>query len=75
MATASNDVGSSCNTNKNYPKDALVIATILKEMGVQDYEPRVVSQLLELIYRKYEYRTNKFSSIYLVMHDGIPFRE
>ncbi|EDV25312.1 uncharacterized protein TRIADDRAFT_7341, partial [Trichoplax adhaerens] len=36
---------------KNYPKDALVIATILKEMGVRDYEPRVVSQLLELIYR------------------------
>ena len=33
------------------PKDAQVIATILKDMGVHDFEPRVVHQLLEFAYR------------------------
>lgn len=33
------------------PKDAQVIASILKDMGVTNYEPRVISQLLEFVYR------------------------
>uniref|UniRef100_F1LEF7 Transcription initiation factor TFIID subunit 9B n=2 Tax=Ascaris suum TaxID=6253 RepID=F1LEF7_ASCSU len=33
------------------PHDALVVQNVLKEMGVTDYEPRVVSQLLEFAYR------------------------
>ncbi|GJP33832.1 hypothetical protein CLOM_g18339 [Closterium sp. NIES-68] len=33
------------------PRDARVVASILKSMGVDDYEPRVVHQLLEFAYR------------------------
>lgn len=36
---------------KHVPKDAQVIMSILKELGIQDYEPRVVNQLLEFTYR------------------------
>ncbi len=34
------------------PRDALVIQAILKDMGITEYEPRVINQLLEFIYRK-----------------------
>ncbi|KAE8749260.1 hypothetical protein FOCC_FOCC003967 [Frankliniella occidentalis] len=37
--------------NPNYPKDAQVIMSMLKDMGVQDYEQRVLNQLLEFTYR------------------------
>ena len=33
------------------PKDSLVIMSILKDMGITDYEPKVVHQLLEFTYR------------------------
>jgi len=33
------------------PKDGQVIAAILKDMGITDYEPRVIHQLLEFSYR------------------------
>lgn len=36
---------------KHIPKDAQVIMSILKELGVSDYEPRVINQLLEFTYR------------------------
>jgi len=36
---------------KSTPKDVLVMAAILKEMGVQEYEPRVVNQMVEFAYR------------------------
>ncbi|XP_049634446.1 transcription initiation factor TFIID subunit 9-like [Suncus etruscus] len=36
---------------KNMPKDAEVVAQILKDMGVTDYEPRVINQLLEFAFR------------------------
>lgn len=36
---------------KHVPKDAQVIMSILKELNVQDYEPRVINQLLEFTYR------------------------
>uniref|UniRef100_A0A1B6D6I3 Transcription initiation factor TFIID subunit 9 n=1 Tax=Clastoptera arizonana TaxID=38151 RepID=A0A1B6D6I3_9HEMI len=36
---------------KQIPKDAQVIMSILKELGINDYEPRVVNQLLEFTYR------------------------
>ncbi len=36
---------------KSTPKDAQVMAAILKEMGVTDYEPRVINQMLEFTYR------------------------
>lgn len=33
------------------PKDGQVVAAILKDCGVNEYEPRVVQQLLEFVYR------------------------
>ncbi|GAQ80499.1 Transcription initiation factor TFIID subunit [Klebsormidium nitens] len=33
------------------PQDAKVIIEILRSMGVENYEPRVVNQLLEFMYR------------------------
>lgn len=33
------------------PKDSQVMAAILKDMGIIDYEPRVISQMLEFTYR------------------------
>ncbi|XP_054739809.1 transcription initiation factor TFIID subunit 9 [Anastrepha obliqua] len=39
------------NQVKHVPKDAQVIMSILKELNVQDYEPRVINQLLEFTYR------------------------
>lgn len=38
---------------RQMPKDALVIVSILKELGITDYEPRVINQLLEFTYSKY----------------------
>ncbi|XP_026321666.1 transcription initiation factor TFIID subunit 9 [Hyposmocoma kahamanoa] len=39
------------NQTKHLPKDAQVIMSIMKEVGISDYEPRVVNQLLEFTYR------------------------
>ncbi|XP_071455318.1 transcription initiation factor TFIID subunit 9 [Hetaerina americana] len=36
---------------KHVPKDAQVIISMLKDMGITEYEPRVVNQLLEFTYR------------------------
>ena len=36
---------------KTTPKDALVMASILKEMGVSEYEPRIINQMVEFAYR------------------------
>ena len=37
---------------KSTPKDALVMGAILKEMGINEYDPRVINQMLEFTYRK-----------------------
>ncbi|CAG4988299.1 unnamed protein product [Colias eurytheme] len=39
------------NQTKHIPKDAQVIMSIMKEVGITDYEPRVVNQLLEFTFR------------------------
>ncbi|KAK0088821.1 hypothetical protein PV325_010615 [Microctonus aethiopoides] len=36
---------------KHVPKDAQVIMSIMKDMGIVDYEPKVINQLLEFTYR------------------------
>lgn len=36
---------------KSAPKDAQVMAQILKDMGITEYEPRVINQMLEFTYR------------------------
>jgi len=40
---------------KTIPKDAHVMASILRDMGINDWEPRVINQLLEF---SYNYVTN-----------------
>lgn len=37
---------------KHIPKDAQVIVSIMKDMGISDYEPKVINQLLEFTYSK-----------------------
>lgn len=39
------------NNVKHVPKDAQVILSIMKDMGITDYEPKVINQLLEFTYR------------------------
>lgn len=46
------DKPKSGNSVKHIPKDAQVIMSILKELGLCDYEPRVINQLLEFTYSK-----------------------
>uniref|UniRef100_A0A2R5LNN0 Putative transcription initiation factor n=1 Tax=Ornithodoros turicata TaxID=34597 RepID=A0A2R5LNN0_9ACAR len=36
---------------KSTPKDAQVMSAILKDMGITEYEPRVINQMLEFTYR------------------------
>ena len=36
---------------KAIPKDGRVMVSILKDMGITEYEPRVINQLLEFSYR------------------------
>lgn len=40
------------NSVKHIPKDAQVIMSIMKELNVTEYEPRVINQLLEFTYRE-----------------------
>jgi len=43
----------SVNTvSKSTPKEAQIMAAILKDMGVNEYEPRVLNQMMEFSYRK-----------------------
>jgi hypothetical protein len=46
-------VGKMATAMKHIPKDAQVIMSIMKDMGINEYEPRVINQLLEFTYRKY----------------------
>ena len=32
------------------------MAAILKDMGVHEYEPRVINQMMEFSYREYKFR-------------------
>jgi len=51
LAMASQESTDSTAPTKTTPKDALVMASILKEMGITEYEPRVVNQMIEFAYR------------------------
>jgi transcription initiation factor TFIID subunit 9 len=39
------------NSSKPGPKDAETMANILKEMGVTEYDPKVIDLMLEFSYR------------------------
>ena len=49
--TSGSGSGTGSGSDKTTPKDARVMAAILKDMNIMDYEPRVVNQLLEFSYR------------------------
>lgn len=42
---------SKLSQSKNIPKDGQVILSIMKEMGIKEYEPKVLVQLIEFVYR------------------------
>lgn len=50
--TSTKPMNQSNTSSKLTPKDTQVIATILKEMGIVEYEPRVLPQLVEFAYSK-----------------------
>ena len=53
-ATMNNNANTtSTNVSKVSPKDSQVVAAILKEMGIAEYEPRVLPQVVEFAYRKW----------------------
>lgn len=43
-------------STKPIPRDAQVIQAILKDMGITEYEPRVINQLLEFVYSESKHR-------------------
>ena len=43
--------GGNAMDEKAMPKDARVMISILKDMGIMEFEPRVINQLLEFSYR------------------------
>lgn len=47
------DKSKSNSSVKHIPKDAQVIMSIMKELNVTEYEPRVINQLLEFTYSAY----------------------
>ena len=51
VTTAFGGGGSSSTAAVAKPRDALVVETILKQMGAERFEPRVVNQALEFVYR------------------------
>lgn len=54
------------NSVKHIPKDAQVIMSILKELGITEYEPRVINQLLEFTYREFCIVNLNFSIFYVL---------
>ena len=53
MASGSSSSETKETNAKSTPRDARAMKAILKEMGIEDYEPRVINQMLEFTYRKY----------------------
>jgi len=49
-------MASSSGACKSTPKEAQIMAAILKDMGVHEYEPRVINQMMEFSYREYKFR-------------------
>lgn len=52
MTEKPNEKSKTSNNLKHIPKDAQVIMSIMKDMDIAEYEPRVINQLLEFTYRK-----------------------
>ena len=46
------------------PKDAKIIALILKSLGVKEYEPRVLHQFLEFMHSNYLFSQHKYPPLF-----------
>jgi hypothetical protein len=66
---ASSTADSKEDSAKSTPRDARAMKAILKEMGVEDYEPRVINQMLEFTYRKSKIMSNRL--IYKLICDSL----
>lgn len=42
------------SAERRIPRDAAVVINVLRSMGVEEWEPRVVNQLMEFVHRKFE---------------------
>ena len=63
MSSQESGTSESSQSTKSTPKDALVMASILKEMGVTEYEPRVINQMIEFAYRKFDFANLLYTSL------------
>jgi len=45
----------------NGPKDAQIIASMMKDLGIEEYEPQVLNHLLEFNYSNYYYSDTNLS--------------
>ena len=41
------------SVERRIPRDAAVVINVLRSMGVEEWEPRVVNQLMEFVHRTY----------------------
>ena len=41
------------SVERRIPRDAAVVINVLRCMGVEEWEPRVVNQLMEFVHRTY----------------------
>jgi hypothetical protein len=71
-ANASSDhtnANSQMNNNVlNQSKDFQTMVSVLKDMGVEDYEPRVINQLLEFSYRLLNFISNIIYFCFIFKH-------
>jgi len=51
MASSAAGAAAGGTTTKQLPRDAVVMQSLLKEMGVSLHEPRVINQMLDFVYR------------------------
>jgi len=51
MAAITPDTEKKVEKEKIIPKDGQVMISILKDMGITEYEPRVINQMLEFSYK------------------------
>lgn len=47
----SNNPSSSTDEQNRLPKDALVVQTMLQEMGITNYEPKLIPMVLDFMHR------------------------
>ena len=66
-------LGGSSNASKiHYPRDIQVVQAMLKELNIQNYDKRVVPQILDFAYRKFFFHYFLISLILIVLILSLP---